>query len=127
MAVSQDRTIQSSTAIVAIDPLGLVLTPALGTNQFDHLSGDFFGFGSGFAGAAAGAVTDVGVDDDFMKELGTQLNEGGAAVILLVRQVTPDKVLDEIGQYGGHVLQSSLSHERETELQAALDRRGAPA
>jgi uncharacterized membrane protein len=78
-------------------------------------------------GAAAGAVTDVGVDDNFMKELGTQLSEGGAAVILLVRQVTPDKVLDEIGQYGGHVLQSSLSHEREAELQAALDRRGAPA
>lgn len=76
-------------------------------------------------GAAAGAVTDVGVDDDFMKELGAKLNEGGAAVIVLVRQVTRDKVLDEIGQYGGHVLQSSLSHEREADLQAALDRRAS--
>ena len=78
-------------------------------------------------GAAAGALTDVGVDDNFMKELGSRLGEGNAAVIILVRQATPDKVLAQIGRYGGHVLQTSLSNEREAELQAALDRRGAPA
>jgi uncharacterized membrane protein len=77
------------------------------------------------SGAAAGALTDVGVDDNFVKELGGKLHEGNAAVIILVRRATPDKVLAEIGHYGGHVLQTSLSDEREAELQAALDRRGA--
>jgi len=79
------------------------------------------------AGAAGGAMTDVGIDDNFLKELGGKLQGGGAAVIVLVRQATPDKVLDEIGKYGGHVLQTSLSNEREAELQAALDARSATA
>jgi uncharacterized membrane protein len=72
------------------------------------------------AGGAAGAVTDVGVDDKFMKSLGENLKEGGAAVVVLVRQSTPDKVLPRIAQYGGEVLQSSLDDETEARLQEAL-------
>lgn len=76
------------------------------------------------AGGATGAMTDVGVDDKFMKELGTQLQEGGAAVIVLVRKSTPDKVIPRIREYGGHVLQTSLSQDAEEDLRAAL---GEPA
>src|SRR3954466_11204078 len=45
------------------------------------------------SGAAAGAMTDAGVDDKFMKELGSKLEPNNAALILLVRTSTPDKVL----------------------------------
>ena len=79
------------------------------------------------AGGAAGALTDVGVDDKFMKELGQKLEPGGAALIVLVRRSTPDKVLPEIQKYGGHVLQSSLSTEAEERLEAALAHREAAA
>jgi uncharacterized membrane protein len=72
------------------------------------------------AGGAAGAMTDFGVDDNFMKDLGTNLQDGGAAVIVLVRRSTPDKVLPRIKEYGGHVLQTSLSHDAEDDLRAAL-------
>lgn len=72
------------------------------------------------AGGATGALTDIGVDDTFMKELGTRLREGGAAVIVLVRRSTPDKVLPRISEYGGHVLQTSLSQEAEDSLRVAL-------
>src|SRR3954464_7506655 len=72
------------------------------------------------AGGAAGALTDVGVDDKFMKELGTHLKDGGAAIVVLVRQSTPDKVLPRISQFGGEVIQSSLDDETEAQLQAAL-------
>jgi|SRR4051794_353890 uncharacterized membrane protein len=72
------------------------------------------------AGAAGGALSDVGVDDNFMKELGNNLGEGGAAVIVLVRKSTPDKVLPRIKEYGGHVLQTSLSEEQEENLRGAL-------
>jgi uncharacterized membrane protein len=41
-------------------------------------------------------------------------------LFLLVRKATPDKVLAEIKKYGGKVLQTSLSHEDEAKLQAAL-------
>jgi uncharacterized membrane protein len=77
------------------------------------------------AGGAAGAVTDVGVDDKFMKGLGEHLKEGSAAVVVLVRQSTPDKVLPRISQFGGEVLQSSLDDETEARLQEALG--GQPA
>ena len=62
-----------------------------------------------------------------MKELGDKLPEGGAAVFVLVREATRDKVVPEIAKYGGHVIQSSLSDEQETALQEALDKGAAPA
>jgi uncharacterized membrane protein len=87
-----------------------------------------FGLAIGAAsGAAAGALTDTGIDDKFMKELGDKLPQGGAAVFVLVREATADKVVPEISKFGGHVIQSSLSNEQETALQEALDGRGAAA
>jgi uncharacterized membrane protein len=78
-------------------------------------------------GAAAGAASDYGIDDNFMKELGSKLPQGGAAVLVLVREATRDKVLPEVSKYGGHVIQTSLSNEEEAALQEALNSRGAPA
>ena len=87
-----------------------------------------FGLAIGAAsGAAAGALSDHGIDDKFMKELGNKLPEGGAAVFVLVREATADKVVPEISRFGGHVIQSSLSNEQETALQEALDKRGTAA
>lgn len=77
------------------------------------------------SGAVTGKLTDVGVDDSFLKELGEQLEPGMAAVIVLVHRSTPDKVLPEISQYGGTVLQSSLDEDAETRLSEALQGQGA--
>jgi uncharacterized membrane protein len=80
-----------------------------------------FGMAIGAAsGAIAGHFSDTGVDDEFMKRLGSELDEGKAALILLVRDVTADKVLPEI-KIPGTVIQTSLSNEDEAALQAALD------
>ncbi|WRH68659.1 MAG: DUF1269 domain-containing protein [Planktothrix sp. GU0601_MAG3] len=54
------------------------------------------------AGAASGALSDIGVDDDFMKSLGETLQPKTSALFVLVRKVTPDKVLEEIAPYGGN-------------------------
>jgi len=72
-------------------------------------------------GAILGALSDVGIDDDFMKQLGDTLTPGSSALFVLVRKVTPDKVVDEVKQYGGTVLQTSLTKEDEAALQSALD------
>ena len=79
------------------------------------------------SGAAGGALSDYGIDDNFMKELGNKLPEGGAAVFVLVKDATRDKVIPEIAKYGGQVIQSSLEDEAEASLQEALDNRGASA
>src|SRR3954454_493493 len=86
-----------------------------------------FGMAIGAAsGAAAGALSDAGMDDNFMKELGENLTPGTAAVIALVRQVTLDKVLDQI-QIPGRVVQTSLDDETEERLQHALAAAGRPS
>lgn len=73
------------------------------------------------AGAAGGALTDVGVDDKFMRDLAADLEPGTAALFLLVVRSTPDKVVPEIAQYGGHIMQTSLSHEQEEQLRATVE------
>ncbi len=73
------------------------------------------------AGAVSGALTDVGINDDFMKKLAEGLKPNSSVLFVLVRKATPDKVVEEIRQFGGKVLQTSLSHDDETKLQAALD------
>ena len=72
------------------------------------------------AGAAGGAMSDSGVDDDFMKRLGSELEPGKAALIVLVSKMSADKVLPEI-KVPGTVIQTSLSDEDESALQEALD------
>ena len=78
-------------------------------------------------GAATGALADVGVDDNFMKDLGTKLQPGGAAVIVLVHRSTPDKVLPEIAPFGGEVIHTSLDNDAEERLRHVLETREAAA
>lgn len=72
------------------------------------------------AGAVSGALADVGIDDKFMKELASNMNPGSSALFVLVRKATPDKVLAELEGSGGKILKTSLSHDDEAKLQAAL-------
>ncbi len=75
------------------------------------------------AGAVSGALTDVGIDDNFMKELGATMTPGSSSLFVLLRNATaaPDKVLEELKGTGGIILKTSLSHEDEAKLQAALN------
>ena len=72
------------------------------------------------AGGVSGALTDVGINDQFIKDLAAAMNPGSSALFVLVRRATPDKVLEELAGTGGKVLKTSLSHEDEAKLQAAL-------
>jgi len=71
-------------------------------------------------GGLAGALTDVGVDDDFMREVGSELDSGSAALFLLIRSMTADKLLGELKGAGGRVLRTSLDNSKEAQLREAL-------
>lgn len=68
------------------------------------------------AGAAGGALTDIGVDDSFIKEVGATIEPGHSALFLLVVSATEDKVVPELQKIGATVLQTSLSKEDEAKL-----------
>jgi uncharacterized membrane protein len=76
------------------------------------------------SGAIGGALTDVGINDQFMKEVAASLESGNAALFLLIRKVTADKVLEDLKGVGGKVLRTSFDHTKEEALRAAL---AAPA
>jgi uncharacterized membrane protein len=72
------------------------------------------------SGAVAGALSDVGLDDHFMKELANTMQPGTSVLFVLLRSLTEDKVLEELKGTGGKLLRTSLSHDDETKLQTVL-------
>ena len=72
------------------------------------------------SGALAGKLTDVGVNDDFLKQLGEKLEPGAAALIALGRSDAPEKLLERLRPYGGHVIQTSLDAEAEERVRIGL-------
>src|SRR4029450_4225238 len=73
------------------------------------------------SGALGGALTDVGINDGFMKDLSANLQPANAARFVLVQEMTADKVLKEIEGFGGVVLKTSLDESKEQVLRDALN------
>jgi uncharacterized membrane protein len=71
-------------------------------------------------GAIGGKLADVGINDDTIKQIGGQLEGGKAAVFLLARSATVDKVIDALKPYNPTVIQTNLTKDREDELVQAL-------
>ena len=72
------------------------------------------------AGAIGGKFTDIGIDDKFIKELGETFQPGSSGLFVLVRKATPDKVLVALKGFGGNVLKTSLTADKEETLREAL-------
>jgi uncharacterized membrane protein len=134
--MQKDYLIELGDAVIALkQPNGKVKL-----NQLFHLaaagaaSGTFWGLLIGWLflmpvegaaiGAASGALglamTHLGIDDRFVKEIGQTLQSGDAALFVLIRKMTSDKVLAALQGEGGTVLRTSLDHTNEEALRAAL-------
>jgi uncharacterized membrane protein len=72
------------------------------------------------AGAIAGKLTDVGIDDNFIKQVGSAIHPGEAALFLLTRNEVADRVLPALKQYQFEVVRTSLSQEDEDRLHEML-------
>jgi uncharacterized membrane protein len=72
------------------------------------------------SGALGGKLADVGINDDMIKQIGQQLQQGKAAVFLLARSATVDRVIDALKPYSPTILQTNLTKDREEELVRAL-------
>ena len=79
------------------------------------------------SGALGGALTDVGINDRFMKDAAQHLQSGNAALFLLIRKITADKVLAALQGEGGTVIRTSFDETKEEALRAALAGTGGPA
>jgi uncharacterized membrane protein len=133
LAMQKEYLIELGDAVIAVkDAQGRIkLNQLLNTAAAGAVSGAFWGsligliFLMPLAGAALGAasgtyLTDVGIDDKWMKETAAAIQPGTAALFVLVRKVTADKVLEGLRGEGGTVMKTSLDHTKEGALQAAL-------
>ena len=72
------------------------------------------------SGALGGKLADLGINDEFMRQAARTLQSGNAALFLLIRKMTTDKVLATLHGSGGKVLRSSFEETKEEEVRAAL-------
>lgn len=135
-ALQKEYLIEIGDAAIAVmhEDGKIKLNQLMNTTALGAVSGSFWGlligaiflmpvFGAAIgaaSGALGGALTDYGVNDGFMKELSSSLQPGNAALFVLVRKMTGDKVLEAIKGTGGVVLKTSLDHTREQALRDAI-------
>ena len=136
IGLQKEYLIEIGDAAIAVMHEGgkIKLNQLLNTTALGAASGGFWGlligaiflmpvFGAAIgaaSGALGGALSDYGVNDNFMKELSTTLQPGNAALFVLIQKMTGDKVLEAIKGTGGVVLKTSLDHTREQALRDAL-------
>src|SRR6516165_2791995 len=136
LSMQQEYLIELADAVIAVkQPDGTVKL-----NQLFHpaaagaASGSFWGLLIGLifmmplagvaigaaSGALGGALTDVGINDQFMKDAAQSLQSGNAALFLLIRKMTTDKVLAALQGVGGTVIRTSFDENKEEALRTAL-------
>jgi uncharacterized membrane protein len=71
-------------------------------------------------GALGGAMADIGIDDKFIKDVGSKITPGTSAVFLYVVQATTDRVIERLKQYNPEILRTSLSQDAEDKLKATM-------
>jgi uncharacterized membrane protein len=74
----------------------------------------------GLSGALGGGLSDHGLDDGFVKEVGNTIQPGHSALFLLIREANPGKLMDALKQFNGKILHTSLSKETEAKLRESF-------
>jgi uncharacterized membrane protein len=136
LAMQKEYLIELGDAVVAVKDVNgrIKLNQLINTTATGAISGAFWGtligliflnpllgMGIGAAsGALGGKLTDVGINDEFMKNAAGALKPGTAGLFLLVRKMTTDKVLADLKGVGGTVIRTSFDETKEAALRDAL-------
>ncbi len=72
-------------------------------------------------GALSGSLADVGIDDDFIRQVREKVTPGTSALFALTSGATaPDRVIDELKQYDFEIISTNLPEEQENKLREAF-------
>jgi len=71
-------------------------------------------------GAISGKLSDYGINDDFIKEVGAAIKPGSSAMFLLISKWTEDKALERLKKFNAIIIRTSLSNEDELKLKTAF-------
>ncbi|WP_407181767.1 DUF1269 domain-containing protein [Bradyrhizobium sp. STM 3562] len=143
LKLQREYLISIGDAVIAVktDADSVKLNQMVNTTAMGAATGSFWGLLVGLlfmnpligvalgaaGGAIGGALTDFGIQDQFMKELASSVKPGDAVLFVLIKQMTADKVLNEIKDDGGVVLKTSLDEKKEQMLRDTLAKAAGPA
>ena len=71
-------------------------------------------------GALAGSFTDVGIDDNFIKEVRSKVTEGTSALFLMSSGAVADRIAPAVQGMKFEIMATNLSKEEEDKLRAAF-------
>jgi uncharacterized membrane protein len=71
-------------------------------------------------GGLAGSLTDVGIDDNFIKKVRDEVTPGTSALFAMTSNAVTDKVLEQFRHTRPTLLSTNLSHEQEARLREAF-------
>lgn len=71
-------------------------------------------------GALGGSMSDVGIDDEFIKKTKEKVTEGTSALFLLTSDAVTDKVVEQLKSLKFEIVSTSLSKEQEDMLKEAF-------
>src|SRR6185312_5486782 len=141
--LQKEYLITLSDAVIAVktDAGQVKLNQLVNTTAIGAASGSFWGLLVGLvflnpligvavgaaSGALGGALSDFGINDSFMKQLAGKIDAWSAALFLLIKNMTADKVLREVKDSGGTVLQTTLDDNKEQKLRDILTKAAASA
>ena len=136
LTMQKEYLIELGDAVIAVkDDQGRIkLNQLLNTTAVGAVSGSFWGSLIGLiflmpltgaaigaaSGAISGKLTDIGINDKWMKDVAAAIQPETAALFLLIRKLTADKVLEGLKGEGGTVMKTSLDYTKEAALQEAL-------
>lgn len=75
------------------------------------------------AGVLGGALSDVGIDDDFIRDVRARVTPGTSALFLLTSHEVPDRLVEELRARGLHaeLVRTNLSDAQDARLRAAFE------
>jgi uncharacterized membrane protein len=73
------------------------------------------------AGSIGGSMADIGVDDDFIREVGDRLRPGTSALFLLSGRADLEKLAHELSHFDFEIAQTNLPADKEAELRAIFE------
>lgn len=108
---------------------------ALNLTAAGALSGGFWGMLFGFIffvpllgaavgaamGAITGSMTDIGINDDFIRDCRSKITEGTSALFLMAETSAADRVIDELKSHEPEIISTNLSKEQEEKLRHAFE------
>ncbi len=83
----------------------------------------FIGVAAGAAtGALMGALSDYGINDNFMRKVTSVLQPGQAALFIMARRTSSDRVLEKLGEHGGQIIRTNLDTTQEQRVREAFEK-----